>query len=375
MIVLSRSCSRGLTLICMLLLARGAVAQVDVIDFENERWVFQGSDTRIEEYLGKKSLTGRGYLADLEFENGIIEWDIAFEGSQAYAGVYFRMQSEEDFELFYLRPHCSNQPDALQYHPAFNGGDGWQLYNGDGFTATASIPYRRWLHVKIEVSGKQARVYLDNSDAPALVIDDLKHGVSRGTMGPWSYGNGLAQSVHFANFRYKEDDGISFEAAPEPETPPGMIAVWELSQAIEAKEIATELPFGDQEAAKLTWKTVESEASGLVNVSRFRKRPRSSYVLAKTLIRSEKEQIKKLTFGYSDRIAIFLNGKVLFQGNSTFLSRDPEFLGIVGLHDAVFLNLEQGDNQLMLMVLEHFGGWGYMCQLEDMEDLKPIPGE
>ena len=373
MIALKRSFKIGLLLICLQLLAGGAVAQVDVIDFESESWVFQGADTRVENHLGEKSLTGRAYLEGLEFENGIIEWDIAFEGSQAYAGAYFRMQSEEDFELFYLRPHCSNEPDALQYHPEFNGVDGWQLYNGAGFTASAAIPHKRWLHVKMEISGKQARVYLDNADEPALVIDNLKHGVSRGTMGPWSYGNGLAKSVHFANFRYREDDGIVFEAAPEPETPPGMITVWQLSQAFEADEIDTEFFVGAQETPTIAWQTISSESSGLVNISRFRKHPRNSYVLAKTLIRSRKRQVKKLTFGYSDRIAVFLNAKVLFEGNSTFLSRDPEFLGIVGLHDAVFLDLEKGDNELVLMVLEYFGGWGYICQLEDMEDLE-LPG-
>ena len=135
------------------------------------------------------------------------------------------------------------------------------------------------------------------------------------------------------------------------------------------------LPFGVQETSTLDWQTITSEPSGLVNISRFRKHPRSSYVLVKTLIRSEKEQVKKLTFGYSDRIAIFLNGKVLFEGNSTFLSRDPEFLGIVGLHDAVFLDLERGDNELVLMVLEYFGGWGYVCQLEDLEGIELVPGE
>jgi len=375
MIILDRSFKVGLSFLFLLLFAGGAVAQADIIDFESERWVFQGSDTKVENYLGEKSLTGRAYLKDLAFENGIIEWDIAFEGSQAYAGVYFRMQSEEDFELFYLRPHCTNQPDALQYYPEFNGFESWQLYNGDGFTAKATIPHKRWLHVKMEISGKQARVYLDNADEPALVIDHLKHGISKGTIGPWSYGSGLAQSVHFANFRYREDDGISFEATSEPETPAGMITGWQLSQVFEANEIDTELSLGAQERPPIAWQTIRSEASGLVNIARFRKHPRSSYVLAKTFIRSGKEQVKRLTFGYSDRIAIFLNGNVLFEGNSTFLSRDPEFLGIVGLHDAVFLDLQKGDNELVLMVLEYFGGWGYICQLEDMEDLELVIAE
>jgi hypothetical protein len=50
----------------------------------------------------------------------------------------------------------------------------------------------RWFHVKIEVSGKQARVYLGNSGRPALVIPDLKHGLGRGTLGVMGPLNGTA---------------------------------------------------------------------------------------------------------------------------------------------------------------------------------------
>ncbi|MBW7996526.1 MAG: hypothetical protein FVQ81_08180 [Candidatus Glassbacteria bacterium] len=370
MIVLDRSTKIGLSFLFLLLFAGAAKAQTDVIDFESGRWVFLGSDTKVESYLGEKSLTGRAYLEGVEFENGTIEWDMAVEGSQAYAGIYFRMQSEADHELFYLRPQATDKFDALQYMPQFNGLEAWQLYSGDGFTAEAAIPFKRWFHVKMEVSGKQARVYLDNSDEPALVIDDLKHGVSKGSIGPWSYGSGLAQSVHFANFRYSEDNGISFEAAPEPKTPAGMITGWQLSQVFEANGIDTELSLDSQKVSTIAWQAISSESSGLVNIARFRKHPGKSYVLARTLIRSGKEQVKKLNFGYSDRINIFLNGKILFNGNSQFRSRDPGFLGIVGLNDAVFLDLKKGDNELVLMVFEAYGGWGYIGRLEDMEGLE-----
>jgi sugar lactone lactonase YvrE len=45
-----------------------------------------------------------------------------------------------------------------------------------------------------------------------------------------------------------------------------------------------------------------------------------------------------------------------------YQQRDPSFLGIIGLFDAVYLPLKQGDNELMLAVFESFGGWGFMCR-------------
>jgi len=59
---------------------------------------------------------------------------------------------------------------------------------------------------------------------------------------------------------------------------------------------------------------------------------------------------------------LFLNGELLFAGNSAYQLRDPSFLGIIGLNDAVYLHLGEGDNELLLMVAESFGGWGFMAR-------------
>jgi len=61
-------------------------------------------------------------------------------------------------------------------------------------------------------------------------------------------------------------------------------------------------------------------------------------------------------------IHLFLNRKLLFTGNSAYRLRDGSFLGIVGLNDAVYLPLKKGENELLLMITEGFGGWGFICQ-------------
>ena len=93
-------------------------------------------------------------------------------------------------------------------------------------------------------------------------------------------------------------------------------------------------------------------------------------VFAKTIIKSEKEQIKKLSLGYSDRVNVFLNEGSLFTGKRDFRSKGPKFQGIIGLEDSVDLNLKEGDNELILCVTEIMGGWGFMCQLENTEDIE-----
>jgi hypothetical protein len=131
---------------------------------------------------------------------------------------------------------------------------------------------------------------------------------------------------------------------------------------------------------------VEAEPPGFVVINRFREspHPRVSFatdfskrldpqpgmkvVYARTTIESDREQMKKLSIGYSDDVSVFLNGHILFRGRSAQKFRDPAFLGIVSPeNDAVYLPLRKGRNDLMLAVSELGGGWGFICRLTDAD--------
>jgi len=333
-------------------------AQDDIIEFTKDNWHLQG---QVVDHLGQKSLRGRAILKDVEFENGVIEVDMAFDGGRCFGGILFRIQPGNTYENFYLRPHKSGKYDALQYQPVYGGLGGWQLYSGDGSTAAAEIAHKCWVHVRLEVKGTQARVFLDRADTPALVIHELKRGPGKGGIGLSGPPNELAQ---FANFSYRSDDDLVFDPPPPPITREGMLMDWELSQPFSATEINREVHPDQQDLPGIEWKNIKGAATGLVDIAPHVRKTGSTpeCVLARTVIDSQGEKLKKLTFGYSDEISVFLNGKILFRGHSEFRRRDPDFHGIVGLHDAVFLPLQRGKNELLLMVSEVFGGWGFMCR-------------
>lgn len=80
--------------------------------------------------------------------------------------------------------------------------------------------------------------------------------------------------------------------------------------------------------------------------------------------------MKKLGFGYSDDVAIILNGQPLHSGVNGYSSRYPLYLGgVTPEFDAVYLPLRQGANKLLL-VSERWGGWGFAARLEDREGIK-----
>ena len=55
-----------------------------------------------------------------------------------------------------------------------------------------------WNHVKIEVQGVKARLYVNGAEQPTLLVNDLKHGVSKGGIALWI---GPSTVAHFANLK------------------------------------------------------------------------------------------------------------------------------------------------------------------------------
>jgi sugar lactone lactonase YvrE len=335
----------------------------DTVDFESDYWIFKNAE--VKEHLGRTCLHGYALLKDVLFENGVIEVDLAVTGASSYPGFVFRAQSDRDYERIYLRPHRAGlYPDAVQYTPVFNGIAGWQLYNGRGYTSGVELPPGQWIHLKLEISGTQAKLYVADMDTPVLEMHDLERGAGSGAIGLFGPRDG---NYYFSNFSYRHDDGLAFEPPPPVDAPPGVITEWELSEPFRLSRIDVERYPGKEWLEGLSWERVGSEPSGLVDVGRYHGRTgrEPDIVFARKIIQSDRESVLKLMFGYSDAISIFMNGRLIFSGSSAYRQRDPSFLGVVGLYDMVYLPLEKGGNELLFMVVESFGGWAFMGRDQD----------
>ena len=111
---------------------------------------------------------------------------------------------------------------------------------------------------------------------------------------------------------------------------------------------------------------LDVEERGIANLARLvgNGDGRNTVVAAVTLT-SDRERTVRVRFGYSDRVRVFLNGRLLYAGNAGFGTRDPEFLGIVGLFDELALPLKRGPNELWFAVSETFGGWAVTADVPD----------
>ena len=160
-------------------------AEPEAFPADSPRWQL-GPKAKLTDYLGRRCLDLEddvAMLKEFEMADGIIDADMAGNGSRGFHNILFRTQSNRDGEIVYLRPHKTGLDDAQQYTPVMNGVGPWQIYNGPGFTAAVEVLRDVWFHVRLVVTGAQARLYVNNMAAPSLEIDDLKTGFRQGGVG------------------------------------------------------------------------------------------------------------------------------------------------------------------------------------------------
>lgn len=358
--------------IAVLAITASAAQAAEPIPFDSPRWQISAEEHRIEEFQGRQSLVLRGGLAlipDADFTDGVIEYLCAFPEGRAFVGATWRVQDAANREEFYIRPHQSGNPDANQYTPVINGLSAWQLYYGEGYGAPITYRFDTWFPVKIVVSGDEAEVFINDLDTPALFIDDLKREAEPGAVGLAVPDFGAAR---FADFRFERADKPKLVGRVERSRTarPGSVMQWRVSSPFAEQALEGSLEVPGTLPGRFTWTSLACEATGLANLSRVAALNRgANTVFATVTVRSEVRQVKTLSFGYSDRVRLYLNGRLLYVGDNGYRSRDYRYLGTIGYFDAVTLPLEKGDNQLWLAVSESFGGWGVQAAFSDTDGL------
>jgi len=289
--------------------------------------------------------------------DGFVELDLAVRPERAFPGVAWRVQEDETYESFFVRPHQRGNPDAIQYTPVWHGLSSWQLYHGDGYWSPVDIPLEAWFRIRVAWADDRAVAEVAGTTvlAPRLVGPERP-----GRVGILVGGEGLFVS----GFASGPDPGRVPAGRSAPAEDPDVLRAWEVSDPF----AEASLPRGDvldpAFLAARAWTPVEAAPGGLVDLGRVRAlRDGRNTVLARTRIDADEPRREELELGFSDRAVVYLNGSQLFRGNDTYRSRDYRFLGSIGWYDAVHLPLEVGGNDLVVAVSEDFGGWGVQARL------------
>ncbi|GAB3995550.1 hypothetical protein GCM10028807_35990 [Spirosoma daeguense] len=323
---------------------------------------------------GPKSIV----LNDVNFSNGTIEYDVELTGP-GFPGINFRMDADQqNGENFYLRSFGKVTPDirtTLQYAPIVNGISMWDL--ADEYQAGGTLFEAGWNHVKLVISGRQMKAYLNDMSQPALVVPELE---SPALSGGISLGGG---AVNYANLVIRPDvtEGINPEAGYNiTNHDTRYLRNWLVGEAIPfpfGKEpaIGLQSTYGKTGPAELPdsttkWSPIKAEHRGIVNLSRrFTHKNNEARMLTwlKTSIQSSKAQERLLNLGFSDEVWVFINGQFLYADKNYFGTPQQKFpSGRCTIENTnIRLPLKEGNNEILIGLANYFYGWGIVARLDD----------
>jgi len=182
------------------------------------------------EYQGRKAVrltadapdsAGFAIVKGTNFRDGSIDVDLAtvpepYPGggsSPGFIGIAFRIVDGAHYEGFYIRPGNSGSEDqarrnhSVQYiaEPVY----GWKPLRRNWpfiYESWADLTPQAWTHLRVEIHGRKAKVFLNGSPKPSLIVDGLKGTTLEGPVALWGFSE---ETSYFANLKIEN-------AAPEP---------------------------------------------------------------------------------------------------------------------------------------------------------------
>ncbi len=195
-----------------------SIDQLDFMGLVAERTQYNGRNAFAVSTSEGNDESGVSLLKGLNFSNGIIEADLigfpkegAPRTARGFIGIAFRIGDDNAYECFYIRPTNSGAENQLrrnhsvQYvaHPDYP----WHRLRKEEsgvYETYADIEMNVWTTLRIEVEGKKAKLFINNSDQPSLVVNDLKLGEDRsGGVGFWTFST---TEAYFSNLKITTKD-------------------------------------------------------------------------------------------------------------------------------------------------------------------------
>lgn len=173
------------------------------------------------EYLGRKAVRLTtpansdifAFVSGSSIRDGAIDVDVAVRITTpagvhipGFTGLAFRARPDgSQYDMFYLRPRNALSDDqamrnhAIQY--VAKPGYDWYALRRQWpwlYESWADLKPETWMHVKVELHGRSARLFLNGSDSPSLVVNGLKGEDLEGGVALWGY---PGEESYFSNLR------------------------------------------------------------------------------------------------------------------------------------------------------------------------------
>ena len=177
--------------------------KVDIVEYKGKNGI---EISKVEGEIKGETLV---IIPHVDFMDGTISIELAGEPvagaspqMRGFIGVAFRVDSTDysSYECIYLRPKNARADNQLQRnhttqyvsHPEYP----WYKLRDESpglYESYVDIVPGEWTKFKIKISGKTARLYLNEDCQPCLIVNDLKREKSFGKIALWLHSSTLAR--------------------------------------------------------------------------------------------------------------------------------------------------------------------------------------
>ena len=354
------------------------VAQTRLIPLTPDAWDPNGIPVTFTTHLGVPAMrigparTDAGNpsvtVRDFVFRDGTVEYDFALDSS-FFSELHFRRLDVDNGEHVYLRTFRADEPranSAFQYSAIYKGVNYWDL--SPEYQVPVEIKPEGWNHVKLVVKGRQLLAYVNDVDRPALYVPRLDTDIPAGALS-------LSGRGYYANVTYRpETPGLYGEEGRFAGGRDGRyLTSWRVSapQTIDMDRMVSRVPVPEDTTG---YRAIEAERFGLVNLSRpFGKTPDATKRVAflTTTLESDAAREVEVALGFSDEVAVYVNGELAFVGETRFGTPQIAYpAGRVDVDNASFtLPLHEGENRIDVALANYFYGWGLKARLRETAGL------
>ncbi|PLK44486.1 hypothetical protein [Emticicia sp. TH156] len=349
------------------------------ISMSADKWQFKEGKVTFVEKNGAMAMRivqgnqGAVVLKDVVFTNGTIEFDFEPEAPMSLGSsptVYFHGDAQSnDVEILYIRarPKTPTANDGVQYCPILKGVNMWDMY--PDYQAPAMFEAGKANHLKMVVSGKQMKVYVNDMNRPTLYIPKLEGNATTGMLaldGGMTVWNMQVKPDITGNLPPMEGHDLTDHDAQ-------YIRNWAMTAPGNLPD-RQEVTMADIPKPEAFTASVSAERQGLINLTRkLGGNTARRVVWLKAIIKTTEAQKNMLQLGFSDEVWVFLNGSLAYVDKNLYLqpSMRKYPAGRISVQNArADLNLKAGANELLIAVANDFYGWGIIARLENMEGVE-----
>jgi hypothetical protein len=156
--------------------------------------------------------TSYAVVKDASFRDGTIEVDLAGQpaagaaaAARGFIGIAFRLHDDGSYEYIYLRPTNGRADDqvrrnhSVQYssHPNFGFAQSRQEAP-EKYESYVDLQPGVWTKYRIDVEGSKARLYVNGTEQPCLIVNDMKLPPQGGGVALWV---GPGTEGYFSNLK------------------------------------------------------------------------------------------------------------------------------------------------------------------------------